>query len=78
MTWLTDIGKGIAGVFLSFIGIGTIPTLFWYFENLKQVTGYSPYSEPTILVAIFVFPAIILIIGSISFYHGIKIIQKNN
>ena len=73
MTWSTVFGKGTAGVFLSFIGMGTIPTLFWYYENIQQMLGYVRYTESTIIIAFFVFPMIIFIVGGTSFYYGIKI-----
>ena len=76
-SWLSAFGNGISGIFLSFLGIGTISFLFYYYENFNSFTEYS-YSWGGIIMAVFVIPIIILFIGSASFYYGIKIIQNNH
>ncbi len=77
MTRLNAFANGVSGIFLSFIGMGTIPSLFWYFENLQTMLG-GVSGETAIIIGMFVLPAIILVIGSTSFYYGIKILQNNN
>lgn len=78
--WAKSFGCGIGGVFLSFLGIGFMFMLNFYFTNSDMYADQLRYSsvDPFILIMYlyFIIPIIMLIVGGVSFYYGIRILSK--
>ena len=79
-SWARAFGRGIAGIFLFFFGLGMILTLYYSLTNLDKLYPQNMYygMDPLFLILfIFVIPPIIFLsIGGTSIYYGIRIISK--
>jgi len=78
-SWGRAFGRGIAGIFLFLFGIGMILILNYYFSNLDNLMRGMYYGgDPMSIIIIFfvIFPVILLSIGGVSIYYGMRIISK--
>jgi len=73
------LGRGIGGVFLFLFGLGMVLLTYAYFDNIDNSMRNMGYGGDPLSMMIFFFiviPGILLSIGGISIYYGIRIISK--
>ncbi|MBT4327181.1 MAG: hypothetical protein HOD60_09810 [Candidatus Nitrosopelagicus sp.] len=78
-SWIRAFGRGVAGIFLFLFGLGMVFATYYYFDNLDNLMRNVMYSTNFMTVMILyliIFPAILLTMGGISIYYGIRIISK--